>query len=71
MVLSEYRTMKSIPVGLVYVLFLNADGSSARRRSCYWAGIECYSQCQFDKFYENCTYVGMNNFSHFKKSKLL
>lgn len=33
MVLSEYRTMKSIPVGLVYVLFLNADGSCARRRS--------------------------------------
>lgn len=33
MVLSEYRTMKSIPVGLIYVLFLNAHGSCTRRRS--------------------------------------
>ncbi len=34
--------------------------------ACYWAGIEFYSQCQFDKFYENCIYVWIF-ISHFRK----
>ncbi len=58
MVLSEYRTMKSIPVGLVCVVSeCWWKLCSPQVLACYWAGIECYSQCQFDTFYENCTYI--------------
>lgn len=63
MVLSEYRTMKSIPVGLVCVVSeCWWKLCSPQVLACYWASIECYSQCQFDKFYENCTYIWI--FSH-------
>lgn len=70
MVLSQYRAMKSIPFGLAYVRFLNADGNCICPRS--WPVIGLVLNVILSVSLINLMrFTHMNIFLHLRKPKLL